>query len=98
MIQEQKHNSVRSPCHHHELTRSILPTIESKSPDIEDEIIVKESVLSLMHKSSIFTNEHPSSNNTPSTLNKSEKENDFNNIITSRQYVRHYHIEVFIFF
>ena len=94
IIQEQNRNSTKAPCHHHELTCSILPTIESTSPDIEDEIIVKESVSSLMRKSSTFTIEHSSSNNTSSTLNESEKENHLNTIITSRQYVQYYHIEI----
>ncbi|CAF4419181.1 unnamed protein product, partial [Rotaria magnacalcarata] len=39
---ESQRSSVKSPCHHNELTRSTLATIPSTSPEIEDEIIVKE--------------------------------------------------------
>ncbi|CAF3650065.1 unnamed protein product [Rotaria sordida] len=86
---EQQRNIIKSPCHH-ELTRSTLPTIESNSPDIEDEIIEKEifsNQPSLMRKSSTFTIEQQPSINIPSTLNESEKENDFNTIMTSTQEV-----------
>ncbi|CAF4419785.1 unnamed protein product [Rotaria sp. Silwood2] len=92
IIQEQQRNSIQSPCHHHhhhnELTRSTLPTIESNSPEIEDEIIEKETLSnrpSLMRKSSTFTIEQQPSINIPSTLNESEKENDFDTIMTSTQ-------------
>ncbi|CAF5099752.1 unnamed protein product, partial [Rotaria socialis] len=79
-------SSVKSPCHHNELTRSTLPTIPSTSPEIEDEIIVKEILInqpSLMRKSSTFTIEQQTSINIPSALNESEKENDYNAIMTS---------------
>jgi hypothetical protein len=72
------------------LTRSTLPTIQSYSPEIEDEIIEKQPLStkpSLMRKSSTFTIEHQSSINIPSSLNESEKENDLNIIISSSQYV-----------
>ncbi|CAF3498843.1 unnamed protein product [Rotaria sp. Silwood1] len=89
IIQEQQRNSIQSPCHHHnELTRLTLPTIESNSPEIEDEIIEKETLSnrpSLMRKSSTFTIEQQSSINIPSPLNESEKENDYNTIMTSTQ-------------
>ncbi|CAF3482057.1 unnamed protein product [Rotaria sp. Silwood1] len=94
IIQEQQRNSIQSPCHHHnELTRLTLPTIESNSPEIEDEIIEKETLSnrpSLMRKSSTFTIEQQSSINIPSPLNESEKENDYNTIMTSTQYVQFY--------
>ncbi|CAF5175842.1 unnamed protein product, partial [Rotaria magnacalcarata] len=78
----------KSPCHHNELTRSTLATIPSTSPEIEDEIIVKELLInqpSLMRKSSTFTIEQQTSINIPSALNESEKENDYNAIMTSTQ-------------
>ncbi|CAF1305699.1 unnamed protein product [Adineta steineri] len=86
--QQQQRNSMISPNHRHDLTRSTLPTIESYSPEIVDEIIEQEPLSykpSLMRKSSTFTIERQSTINIPSTLNDSEKENDFNNIITSTQ-------------
>ena len=89
--QQQQSNSARSSCNHrHDLTRSTLPTIESNSPEIEDEIIEKEPLSakpSLMRKSSTFTIEQQSSINSPSSLNESEKENNFDVMITSTQYV-----------
>jgi hypothetical protein len=66
--------------------RSTLSTIQSNSPEIEDEIIEKQPLStrsSLMRKSSTFTIEHQPSINIPSSLNESEKEN----IITSTKYV-----------
>ncbi|CAF2144928.1 unnamed protein product [Rotaria magnacalcarata] len=85
---ESQRSSVKSPCHHNELTRSTLATIPSTSPEIEDEIIVKELLInqpSLMRKSSTFTIEQQTSINIPSALNESEKENDYNAIMTSTQ-------------
>jgi hypothetical protein len=86
--QQQQRNSVKSPNHRLDLTRSTLPTIESNSPEIEDEIIEKQPLStksSLMRKSSTFTIERQPSINIPSSLNESEKENDLNTIITSTQ-------------
>ncbi|CAF1054636.1 unnamed protein product [Adineta ricciae] len=87
--QQQQSNSARSSTNHrHDLTRSTLPTIESNSPEIEDEIIEKEPLSakpSLMRKSSTFTIEQQSSINSPSSLNESEKENNFDVMITSTQ-------------
>ena len=68
LIQEQNRNSVKSSCHHHELTRFILPRIESSCSDIEDEIKVKKSISSSMRKAPMLTIEHLSSNDTSSTL------------------------------
>lgn len=90
VLQEQQRNSLRSSCYRHELTRSTLPTIESNSPDIEDEIIEKEPLStqgSLMRKSSTFTIEQQPSINIPETLNESEKENEAVTMMTSTQYV-----------
>ena len=78
---------MKSPGHRLDLT---LPTIESDSPDFEDEIVEKAPLMthpSLMRKSSTFTIEQQSSIEIPSPLNESEKENDSNVIITSTQYV-----------
>lgn len=86
--QQQQRNSMKSPSHRLDLTRSTLPTIESNSPEIEDEIIEQQSPsirASLMRKSSTFTIEQQPSINIPSSLNESEKENDVNTIITSTQ-------------
>jgi hypothetical protein len=74
------------------LTRSTLPTIQSYSPEIQDEIIEKQPLSnkpSLMRKSSTFTIEPQTSISIPSSLNESEKENDLNIIITSTQYVKY---------
>ena len=89
-INEQQRTSIKSPSHRLDLTRSTLPPIQSNSPEIEDEIIENSPLTNqspLMRKSSTFTIEHQPSINIPSTLNESEKENDFNAIITSTQYV-----------
>jgi len=89
--QQQQRNSVRSPNHRLDLTRSTLPTIESHSPEIEDEIIEKQPLStrsSLMRKSSTFTIERQASINIPSSLNESEKENDLNTIMASTQYIK----------
>lgn len=78
---EQQRNSMNH--HHHELTHATLPTIESTSPEIEDEVIIKEVLTNqslLMRKSSTFTIEQQ-----PSALNDSEKENDYHTIMTSTQ-------------
>ena len=88
--EQYQRNSMKSPNHRHDLTRSTLPTIASNSPDIEDEILEAEPLPnrpSLMRKSSTFTIEHQPSIDVPSALNESEKENDLNNFITSTQYV-----------
>jgi hypothetical protein len=76
---------INSPNHRHDLLRSALPTIESNSPEIEDELPNKPI---LMRKSSTFTIENQPSINIPSALNESEKENDLDVIITSTQYVK----------
>ncbi len=70
---EQQRNSAKSPNHRLDLTRSTLPTIESNSPEMDNEPL-------LMRKSSTFTLEPQ-----PSALNDSEKENDLNTIMTSIQ-------------
>jgi hypothetical protein len=80
---QQQRNSIKSPNHRPDLTRSTLPTIESYSPEIETEILSTKS--SLMRKSSTFTIEQQPSINIPSSLNDSEKENDLHTIITSTQ-------------
>jgi hypothetical protein len=88
--QQQQRTSVKSPNQRLDLTRSTLPTIQSNSPEIEDEIIEKPPLStrsSLMRKSSTFTIEHQPSINIPSSLNESEKENNLNTIITSTQYI-----------
>ena len=87
-VDEQQRSSMKSPGHRHDLTRSTLPTIQSDSPDIEDEIVEKAPLMnhpSLMRKSSTFTIEQQPSIDIPSPLNESEKENDSNVIITSTQ-------------
>jgi hypothetical protein len=84
VIQEQQHQH----CHRTNLTCSTLPTIESDSPEIEDEVIETQPLFdkqSLMRKSSTFTIEQQPSIHIPSTLNESEKENDTNTMITSTQ-------------
>jgi hypothetical protein len=87
-VNEQR-NSISSPNHHrHDLLRSALPTIESNSPEIEDEQEPVPNKPILMRKSSTFTIENQPSINIPSALNESEKENDLDVIITSTQYVK----------
>jgi hypothetical protein len=91
--QQQQRNSVKSPNQRLDLTRSTLPTIQSNSPEIEDEIIEKPPIStrsSLIRKSSTFTIEHQPSINIPSSLNESEKENDLNTIMTSTQYIKYF--------
>lgn len=60
-------NSVKSPAR-----QSVLPTIESNSPEVEQDPLLER-------QSSTFTLD-------PQILNDSEKENDVEHIITSTQY------------